>query len=197
MQFKIKKTTYHISFSFLILILLALTTEKTQSFIILLLFATLHEIVHLIFIYCLSLPPLKVSFTILGANIKRGQSVSNDINSEILINLSAPVFNIITGVIFYFISEEISTVNFLLGFFNLIQFYTFDGGTALKYIFLKFLSEKKTEQALTLISLIITIAFSFLSIYIFLNYQHNFSLIIMTIYMFVSIIFKKQNALDY
>ena len=169
MQFKIKNTTFHIIFSFLILILLTLTADKTKTFIVLLLFAILHEMVHLIFIYCLSLPPLKVSFTILGANIKRGQSVSNDIDSEILINLSAPVFNIITGVIFYFISEEISTVNFVLGFFNLIPFYTFDGGNALKYIFLKFLSEKKTEQVLTLVSLLITVTFSFLSLYIFLN----------------------------
>ena len=207
MQFKFKKTTYKISFSFLSLILLALTTDKIKNLGILLLFAIAHEIVHLIFIYLFSLSPDEVVFTLFGANIKRGISISNNINSEILINLSAPVFNIFAGAFFYFLSKlnvdyngqftEISNVNLVLGLFNLIPFYTFDGGNALKFFILKFFNEITTEQLITIISLLVTVGFSFFCIYIFFNYQHNFSLFFMCIYMFLSIIFKKQNALDY
>jgi Zn-dependent protease len=205
MQFKIKNTTYKISFTFLALILFVLTTNKSGTIFLLLLFAILHEIVHLIFIYRFSVAPKKVGFTVLGANISRGLSLTNNINSEIIINLSAPVFNIVTGVFFQLLSisdynqifTEIAEVNFALGFFNLIPFHNFDGGATLKYILLKYIDEIKTEQILTWVSLIITVTFSFISIHIFLNYKHNFSLFLMCIYMFISIIFKKQNSLDY
>ncbi len=207
MQFKYKNTTYKISFTFLALILYVVCISKSRTIGILLLFAILHEMVHLIFIYRFSVAPENVSFNLLGANIKRGVISLFNTNSEIIINASAPVFNIFTGAVFYLLSDcfsnyqvvltEISSVNFVLGFFNIIPFYTFDGGNVLKYVLLKFLNEKKTEQILTTVSIIVTVAFSFISIHIFLNYQNNYSLIIMCIYMFISIIFKKQNSLDY
>ena len=119
----------------------------------------------------------------------------------------ANVFNLFTGVIFYLLSgffsnydvifTEIANVNLVLGFFNLIPFYSFDGGNTLKYILLKYVNEEITERTLTVVSLLVTVTFSFISIHIFLNYKHNFSLIIMSIYMFLSIIFKKENSLDY
>ncbi len=207
MQFKIKNTVYKFSFTFLALILFALTTDKGKNLLLLLFFAMTHEAVHLIFIYRFSVAPEEVSFTLFGANIQRGISTVNNLNSEIIINASAPVFNILTGAFFYILSgclteyrsilTEISSVNLLLGCFNLIPFYTFDGGNTLKYILLKFFRERITERIMTCISLLITISFSFISIHIFLNYQRNFSLFIMSIYMFLSIIFKKQNSLDY
>ncbi len=207
MQFKIKNTTYKISFTFLALILYVLTISKSRTIGILLLFAMLHEMVHLIFIYRFSVAPEMVAFNLSGANIKRGAIPSFNINSEIIINASAPVFNIFAGAVFHLLSKyfnayqitlsEIANINFVLGFFNIIPFYTFDGGNTLKYLLLKFFTERKAEQIITTVSLIVTVAFSFISIHIFLNYQHNFSLIIMCIYMFLSIIFKKQNSLDY
>lgn len=207
MQFKIKNTTYKISFTFLALILYVLTVNKSRALGFVLIFALLHETVHLIFIYSFSVAPESFSLNLLGANIKRGIASSVNINSEIIINASAPVFNIFTGALFYLLSGNISVykdifteaanVNFILGLFNLIPFYTFDGGNTLKFILLKFFNEKLTEQIITTVSLIVTVAFSFISIHIFLNYQHNYSLIIICVYMFLSIIFKKQNTLDY
>ncbi len=207
MQFKIKTTTFKISFSFLALILLALATDKSRTVILFLIFAVLHEAVHLIFIYCLSVPPKMVSLSLLGANISRCDNSTTSLSSEFLINISAPVFNIATGAFLKIISiinseynsllEETALVNLALGLFNLVPFYTFDGGNALKYFLLKFCTEKATEGLMTVISLVVTVLFSFTSIYIFLNYHHNFSLLIMCVYMFLSIIFKKQNALDY
>ena len=207
MQFKIKNTTYKISFTFFALLLYAVTMSENRVVLFLLLSAVLHELVHLVFIFIFSVPPETVSLNLLGANIKREISTSFNANSEIIINASAPVFNIITGVVFYCLTSlsvnsqktlsEISQVNLFLGFFNLIPFYTFDGGNVIKYVLLKSFSERITEQLITSVSLIVTVVFSFISIHIFLNYQHNFSLIIMCIYIFLSIIFKKKNSLDY
>ncbi len=206
MQFKIKSTTYKISFTFLALVLIAITTGNNKNFLLFLIFAIAHELVHLFFIFRLSVAPERVVFSVFGANISRKITATDNINSEIIINASAPVFNIITGAFFQLFSAfevnkdlfyEISIVNYSLGIFNLIPLYTFDGGNVLRYILLKFINEKITENLLTAISLLVTIIFSFISVYIFLNYQQNFSLFIICIYMFFSIIFKKQNSLDY
>ena len=207
MQFKINNTSYKICFSFFAVILLALSTDKGKTLLLILLFAGLHEAVHLIFIYSLSDPPKSVSLSLLGANISRGTNSTTSLNSEILINISAPVFNIAAGAFFQLLSvkteeysalfSEFALINFVIGLFNLIPFYTFDGGNALKYFLLKLCNEKVTEQITTAISLAVTVLFSFASIYIFLNYSHNFSLLIMCAYMFIAIIFKKQNSLDY
>lgn len=206
MQFKIKNTTYKISFTFLALLLLALTSNQNYRILLFMLFAIAHEIVHLIFIFIFSIPPETIVFSLFGANISRKTATTKSINSEIIINLSAPVFNIITGAFFQLLSEnyinnklfnEIATVNYCLGFFNLMPFYSLDGGNALKYVLLSFINEKQSENILFVLSLLVTMIFSFLSVYIFLNYQQNYSLIIMCIYMFLSIIFKKQNHLDY
>ena len=207
MQFKIKNTSYELSFTFLALILFIMTISKSRAICILLFSAILHEMVHLFFIYLFSVPPEKVSFTILGADIKRAITASYNYNSEIIINASAPVFNISAGAVFYLLSalntdyvvifKEISEANIVLGLFNLIPYYTFDGGNVLKYILLKHFTSKITEKILTIVSLTVTVAFSFVSIHIFLNYRHNFSLFIICAYMFLSIIFKKQNSLDY
>lgn len=207
MQFKIKNTDFKISFSFFALVLLALASDEGKTVFLFMIFAVLHECVHLIFIYLLSVPPQSVSLSLLGASIRRGAGGATSTNSEILINLSAPVFNIATGAFFLLFSKEaeeysslfteMSTVNLILGGFNLIPFYTFDGGNALRCILTRLFSQRITENIETAISLIITVVFSFISIHIFLNYSHNFSLLIMCIYMFLSIIFKKQNSLDY
>lgn len=201
MQFKIKNTDYKISFSFLALILFMLTISKNRTVILMFLFAFIHEIVHLVFIYHFSVAPKTVSFTLFGANIQREITSANNTNSEIIINASAPVFNIFTGAVFFLLSKyysnnqilliNIAYINLALGCFNFLPFYSFDGGIVLKNYLFKYFTIEKTEQVLTFTSLIVAVMLSFLAIYIFLNYQHNFSLFIMCIYMFLSIIFKK------
>ena len=123
MQFKIKKTTYKISFTFLALILYVLTISKSRTISILILFAILHEFVHLIFIYSFSVAPEMVTFNLLGANIKRGITATFKSSSEIIINASAPVFNIFTGVVFYLLSTFKITFLIYRNFIILFFFY--------------------------------------------------------------------------
>lgn len=206
MQFKIKGTVYKISFSFFASVLLALVSDMGKSVFIFLLSAILHEAVHLLFIYCFSLPPKQVSLTLFGADIRRGLTASFNCNSEIIINASAPVFNIIAGVIFFIFAEisscfngelrDFAEANLTLGFFNLLPFYTFDGGNALKYLLLKYFNEKTADNVLTITSIFATAMLTSISVYVFFNRQKSISLFIMCIYMLLTIA-EKQKSLDY
>lgn len=193
MQFKIKNTEVKISFSFFALVLLFLTLDSDRNFLLILAFALLHELVHILFITLLSSAPKKVNFTLFGADILRDNSSNINYNSEIIINASAPIFNLIVWFLCFNNPEltEIAEINLVLGVFNLLPFYNFDGGNALNNLLLKYLSVNVAEKLMTVVSVLVTVAFSFLTIVIFVEFKHNFSLMFISAYMIFCIIFKK------
>ncbi len=198
MQFRIKNTEIKISFSFFALILFNLVQNLNINLIFVLIFALIHELVHIIFISLLSLAPKKISFTLFGAEILR--NAKTRYNKEIIINLSAPIFNLFLALIFKIASNiyktnailaDFANINFVLGIFNLIPFYNFDGGNALNNLLLKFFNTTLIDKIMTFVSVVVTIIFAFFSILIFIKFRQNFSLFFITIYMLLSIIFKK------
>ena len=196
MRLKIGNCVFEISFSFLALILIFLTGLNNRNLILVFIFALLHEAVHLISICLFTTAPKKVSLTLFGAEIIRGTTNIN-YNYEIIINLSAPLFNLCVGFmpllfrITDMFSKEITEVNIFLGFFNMIPFYNFDGGNALRCFLLKYTDEETTEKIMLVISVLVVIAFSFFTVFVFLNFKKNYSLVLICIYMTLSIIFKK------
>lgn len=200
MRFKINETEYKISFSFFALILLFLTIDINVNYIFVIIFALFHEAVHLILINIFSVAPKKVSLTLFGADILRDSNATISNNAEILIHLSAPLFNLFLSGLFYLIYslltnnslfEFLANINLVLGAFNLIPFYNFDGGNALYYFFLKYFTNRTSNIIITCLSVIITIIFSVLSILVFVNLKNNYSLLFISFYMIFCIIFKK------
>lgn len=207
MRFKLKGTEFRISFTFLALILLALTVKNLNTLSIVLVFAILHEAVHLIFIYLFSSPPKRVSLSLFGACIERGDCVNKSFLKEIIINTSAPLFNLIIALFFYLLSQvskgrgELLNIlyetNLVLGIFNLIPYHNFDGGNALFNILLSFVNQAVANKIMTAVSLVVAIVFSIISTIVFFNYNHNYALLFTSLYMLLSLMFKKQNTLDY
>ncbi len=199
MQFKIKNTVCKISFSFFALILLILTLTDDFSFFLVFLWAVLHELVHLIFITAFSCAPEKITFSVFGADIVRGNKLHTTIEKEFIINLSAPVLNLVIGIFLFYLDNKSSNniisksaeANLVLGLFNLLPFYNFDGGNALRCLLNKIIVENITEKILTIMSVITATLFSVVSTYIFFNLNQNPSMIIISVYMFACIIFKK------
>lgn len=200
MRFKIKNTEFRISFSFFALLLLFLTTDTDINYFFVFVFALIHEAIHLLFIYKFSVAPKKVSFTLFGADILRDCNVALSNNNEILIHLSAPLFNLFLSGLFYVIDNILinngllklfTNINLVLGVLNLIPFYSFDGGNALYNFLLKYFTNKIAHSTITIISVIITIIFSILSVLVFVKFKNNFSLLFISLYMIFSIIFKK------
>ena len=200
MRFKIRNTEVKISFSFFALILLLITTDFDKELVLVVAFAIVHEAIHLMFINIFSSAPKRVSLNLFGADILRDNNVAINHNAEILIHLSAPLFNLIIGVLIYSFNvvffdsgllDSCARVNLVLGVFNLIPFYNFDGGNALNNFLLKFITTKATEITITCISIIITIIFSLTSVWLVVEHKGNASLVFISGYMIFSIIFKK------
>lgn len=198
MSFNIKGVKFTVSFSFFAVLLLFLIADKSAFYLKTLFYAVLHEAVHLIFISKLSSPPNSVKLSLFGGDIKRCSDSKTTFFTETAINISAPIFNILLGLLLIVLNHSFNldlnedvAINLTLGLFNILPYYNFDGGNALKNILLMRLSIDTTEKIITVLSVIVSISFALISVYIFINYQKNYILLIFAVYMLLMIIFKK------
>ncbi|MGN0526646.1 MAG: site-2 protease family protein [Acutalibacteraceae bacterium] len=191
MQFKIKNTSINLSFSFFALILIVLLSNSKEMYIYAFISAMLHECIHLFFITVFSGFPKSISLSIFGGNIERNIITCSYIQ-EFIINISAPIFNIILGVAMLFLNFKIfGAINIALGIFNILPFYNFDGGNALKIILIRIVSEEAADKIVFLISVVLTVGFTLFSIASVITSNMNYTVIFISIYMLVAVIFKK------
>jgi Zn-dependent protease len=196
MQFKVKGINIKISFSFFALLLLMLLNNLKSIVFISVITALYHEIVHLIFLSIFKCKPEKITLNIFGGNIIRKQNSKSTAVKETIINLSAPLINIISGTIIYIYNPFClwGHVNIVLGFFNILPFYNFDGGNALKHICMLFFTEKTTDRIINLLSVLVIVALTVINVNLVIFGIVNISVIATNVY-FVSVflykIFKK------
>ncbi len=193
MEFKIKNTSVKLSFSFVALVLLFIIGEKGSLYFVTFFNSFLHELIHIFFIIIFKGEIKEFKISIFGGEIKR-----NDINASNIHNaityISAPLFNILLGSIFLLITKQESDFvvsNLTLGVFNILPFYSFDGGCFLKSLLLCFYTENKTEKVITAISILVAIVITSASIFVIIYSKEGTFLIIFSLYMIFALIFKK------
>lgn len=191
MEFKIKSLKVKISFTFLSLFLIFFTNGNYKIFIYSLVASLCHECIHIGFILLFKGQIDEITLSVFGGNIKRNHNIILSNCKEILISVSAPLSNIIFGIVLLFLdfSRYFAYVNIIMGVFNLLPFYSFDGGRALKIFLSDKISKQLVEISLLIISIIITVFFTILSTYLFFNHNKNYFLLVINLFMILSIIF--------
>ena len=191
MRFKIKNTDVSISFTFFAVFLLSLVSDTFDIYLFSFIASLVHELVHIVFILLFGAHISKFSLTLFGGNIKRNTTKIIANPKEAVISFSAPVTNIVIGVVSLFINGKESVfavVNLFIGIFNILPFYSFDGGRGLYYLITMKFSENVANTFLNITSITVTVAFSFISVFVFINYNKNYLLLILSVYMILSII---------
>ena len=194
MYFKIRRTDVNISFTFLALLLLCVISPVWEIYLYTFLSSLIHEFIHIICILLFKSEITYFSLSVFGANIKRSDSVQLSLIKEAIISLSAPFFNLILGIFTCYYNEEYKAfgfTNIFIGIFNLLPFFTFDGGRGVYYLLKYFFSEKTSDSVITVTSVLTAILTAFISVYIFMNYKGNYTLIIFSCYMIFALILKK------
>ncbi len=186
MRFKVKNTEINLSFTFFAVFIILLCIGELKICLYSLVASLIHEIVHIIFIGIFSGNITRISLSGFGANIVRGNDNLLSYYEEAVISFSAPVFNIIISLILFMLYKNLTIfagVNLIIGLFNLLPYYDFDGGRGLMFLLKYFLSNDKAEKVLDVFSVTVTIIFSFVSVYIFFYHQRNITFIFLSIYM--------------
>ena len=186
-----------IDMKILIFALIFFLANQIKIYIVLMIFAFLHEIGHIFIgtilgfkVYLFEIKPLGfcVSFNnpIKDYNIKILKATKLEIK-KIFIYMAGPIFNISIAIIVYFLhisdalKYDIIYINLILALGNLIPIYPLDGGRIIKSVICLFKGIKKADILTEKISYIVIIIFLVLSSILFLKVQ-NIGLLLVVVY---------------
>ncbi len=188
MCFKIKSATIKISFTFFAVVLLIMCFDNEGIVLTSLVSSLFHELIHIIFILLCGGGIEEFSLTLFGGKIQRKQSLKLSNFKEAIISLSAPAANIFAGALVHFFGYEIiAIVNLIIGLFNILPFYDFDGGRGLFYILSNNLDHSEIAKTIDITSVISVIIITFFTITLIYNHKPSLSLIILCSYMFFTL----------
>lgn len=169
------------------IILIIIASNYNSKFIFALIWVSLHEIAHIIIAKAFGCRFMKFEFKVFGT---KAQLEDIDIlkdNKKIIVYLSGAAFNILIGIIFYFINikfnssflKESININLGLALFNLLPAYPLDGSRVFEILLSKKMLYKKAQKIISILSYIIGSLFITISIYIYLKYNTlNLSIIL-------------------
>lgn len=189
MQFKIKSASINISFSFFVFFLFCVLSDKTDFYLKSLFVSLIHETVHIVCIIYFGESVSEISFNIFGGKIEKTNRIILSNKKEAFINLSAPVFNVLVGIVSLVVFDASSWgyINLFTGIFNLLPFYNFDGGRGIFFLLSEKIDFCTSEKILFCISLVISLFFIVISFVLYSYNKTNFAFILMSLYMIVSL----------
>ncbi len=192
-----------------IVVLIFLLTRQLEIYCVIMLFAILHELGHLITGIILGFKPRKIELLPVGVsacfymNLKNYNEKLECANmlalKKVIIAISGPITNFIIALVcgFFGISlfnistEFIVFSNLLIGFFNLIPIYPLDGGRIVKsIIYIK--DGLKSSYKYTYILSNVTIIFLTIVSSIAILYLKNISILIILMYLWFMVIVENK-----
>lgn len=197
MRFKVKNTEVYLSFTFFAVFLILLCVGQLKICLYSLISSLIHEAIHIIFILVFSGDISNITLSGFGANIRRANEDLLTPLKEAIISFSAPVFNLILSFVSFLIykkSTPFGAVNIVIGLFNLLPYYTFDGGRGLSFLLKSHLNEKSITILLDILSVCVTILFSFTSVYVFFHHNRNVTLLFLSVYMIANLFIQKTKV---
>ena len=192
-----------------IVILIFLLTRQLEIYCVLMLFAIIHELGHLVIGIILGFRPKRIELLPLGVsacfdmNLKNYNQKLECANvlalKKIIIAISGPITNFIIALVFAIFdislfnlsTEFIVFSNLLIGIFNLIPIYPLDGGKVIKsilHIELGLRNSYKYTYILSNVTIIILTVVSSIAIL----YLQNISILLILIYLWGIVIIENK-----
>lgn len=194
---------FRIDLKIFIFFILFYFTKQIEVYAMIMIFAIIHELGHLLAGLLMGMKPEKVEIMPFGVSIsfkikvkeynkrvKKGNLLEI---KKIIVALAGPITNFIIILITYNLNMDllksilIIYTNFLIMIFNLVPIYPLDGGRILKGILYIFLGKRKSEKYVNTISKITVIIITTVSSILIL-YTHNISIFFIDMYLWYLVI---------
>jgi len=170
-------------------------TGQIEIYAILMFFAFVHELSHMICGILLGLKPRTLQIMPFGLSVIFETYESRKMINlkKIIIAISGPIINIIIAISTWIINKELTSIiysNIIISLFNLLPIYPLDGGRIVKLILKTKYKYDKVEDITNKISKITIIAITCLSSILVLLWQ-NIGLVFVIAYLWLILI--KEN----
>ena len=194
---------FRIDLKIFIFFILFYFTKQIEVYAMIMIFAIIHELGHLLAGLLMGMKPEKVEIMPFGVSIsfkikvkeynkrvKKGNLLEI---KKIIVALAGPITNFIIILITYNLNMDllksilIIYTNFLIMIFNLVPIYPLDGGRIIKGILYILLGKKKSEKYVNTISKITVIIITTVSSILIL-YTHNISIFFIDMYLWYLVI---------
>ena len=176
--------TIKLNLNIFLFLLLFLVTNQLEIYALVMIFALIHELAHLVTGMLMGLKPETLRIMPLGFCIEFKTNIE-DYNKKILksnilsvkkiiIAIAGPFINLIIVLfgILYNIDTNIIYANLLIFLFNMLPIYPLDGGRILKNILKMFFANRKANDYTNIISNVLVIVLTMISSILILIYKN-------------------------
>ena len=199
---------FRIDLKIFIFLILFYFTKQIQIYAMIMIFAIIHELGHLLAGILMGMKPEKIEIMPFGVSISFKINVKEYNRKikkgnifeikKIIVALAGPITNFI--IILITSNSKLNLIksmliiytNFLIMLFNLLTIYPLDGGRILKGILHIVLGKRKSEKYINIISkttvIVITVISSILILYV-----HNISIVLIDVYLWYLVL--KENSI--
>ncbi len=193
LQFHFRDCRIQVHFSIFVLLAFCSLFAGFQNGLFLILCILLHEAGHLAMMFRFGREPQRIVVSGLGLRIQLPCQKSLSYRENILISLAGPAVNLVLGLLCFLAGKtEWAFASTALGAVHLLPIEPLDGGLALR----AFLSEKfGTEKGrkITLVaSFSLLLPMLVLGFMMLLQSRNNFSLLVLSIYLMLYLVLKKD-----